>query len=369
MNNMLELMTGKVTEILSENDDISEVLLDTPHPVKKGINYNKITGKVSAGDCVYLNTTACTLSLGTGGYHFIIANISRTSLSMSVGGHGMKLRYTPIQVKVPFTEEEKKEWKAVYDSKLDLRKTIVFFAELHSMVPPLSACLKYKTGGKIRTAYIMTDHAALPAAFSKSIACLKHKGLIDCVITTGNAFGGDYECVNIYTALQTAAKESDAIIVAMGPGITGTGTKYGFSGLELGFYSDLAVRHEGKCYYVPRISFADSRPRHYGLSHHSLTVLGEIMKEPVNISIHTMTNDRLMTVSGQLEAIGAYSKHIVTFTDGSEVKEAMDYYNLDTVTMGRGINDDPEFFLSIGASAAMAIKSCNGQVIKKVGPA
>ncbi|OJT85865.1 hypothetical protein BM535_22000, partial [Clostridioides difficile] len=68
----------------------------------------------------------------------------------------------------------------------------------------------------------------------------KEKKLIDSTITIGNAFGGDYECINIYTALITAKEilKADAVFVSMGPGIAGTGTKYGFTGIEQGSILD-----------------------------------------------------------------------------------------------------------------------------------
>ena len=80
----------------------------------------------------------------------------------------------------------------------------------------------------------MTDGAALPIYLSKNVDTLKKKGLIDNTITIGSAFGGDYECINIYTALITAKEvlKADVVFVSMGPGIAGTGTKYGFTGIE-----------------------------------------------------------------------------------------------------------------------------------------
>ena len=53
-----------------------------------------------------LNTTAVELSLGTGGYHFVIANLNNLESNFTKGGHIMKLRYTPIQVKVDSVEEQ-----------------------------------------------------------------------------------------------------------------------------------------------------------------------------------------------------------------------------------------------------------------------
>lgn len=85
----------------------------------------------------------------------------------------------------------------------------------------------------------MTDGASLPIYLSKNVDTLKEK-LIDSTITIGNAFGGDYECINIYTALITAKEilKADAVFVSMGPGIAGTGTKYGFTGIEQGSILD-----------------------------------------------------------------------------------------------------------------------------------
>lgn len=343
---------GKVIQILSERNEMTELLLDIDHPIKKAINYNNISGKVSVGDQLYLNTTAATLSLGTGGYHFVIANMAHSCLNMSPGGHGMKLRYTPMQVKVPFVEEENISMEHIFNNPLKLTNKLICFGELHSMVPPLCAFFKYYAGEAIRIAYIMTDHAALPIQFSNNIAYLKECKLVNATITTGNAFGGDYECVNIYTALQTAAllASCDVIIISMGPGITGTSTKYGFSSLEMSFYMDLVFHLGGNCCYVPRISFADKRDRHYGLSHHSLTVLGEILEAPMHLALPIMDKIKLKIIMEQLRVANVLNKHNISLNDGSSIKAAMDYFALNTSTMGRGIKDDPYFFYSIGAA-------------------
>ena len=39
---------------------------------------------------------------------------------------------------------------------------------------------------------------------------------------------------------------------------------------------------------IPRISFADQRERHKGISHHSITVLKEIVNVSVNLPICTV---------------------------------------------------------------------------------
>ncbi|NLB41685.1 MAG: DUF3866 family protein [Clostridiales bacterium] len=357
---MLELRIGRVARIISCNDQITEVFLDIDHPIKKAVNYNHITGSVSKGDYLYLNTTAGSLSLGTGGYHFVMANDSCKQHDMTTGGHGMKLRYTPFQVKVPFIEQELSDNKKdTYQLPLNLKGRLIFFGELHSMIPPLCAYFRYHSVDKLRIGYIMTDHAALPMSFSKNIALLIEKKLLDTTITIGNAFGGDYECVNIYTGLQTAAhvENCDIILISMGPGITGTGSRYGFSGLDLGFYIDLAYSLGGQCCLVPRISFADKRERHYGISHHTLTILRDITQSPIPLILPVLQKSQNKIMFWKIQRDQILSKHRVCFSDGKGIKKAMKYFQLSVSSMGRGIEADPAFFLGIGASAKKSLSS------------
>ena len=113
--------------------------------------------------------------------------------------------------------------------------------ELHSQIALVAAGIK-AASPKAKVAYLMTDGAALPLAFSALVPTLKAAGLIDTTLTAGQAFGGDYECVTIASALIAARHiaRADIVIVGQGPGNAGTGTRYGFSGIEQGMYLDLA---------------------------------------------------------------------------------------------------------------------------------
>src|SRR5215831_19063098 len=118
----------------------------------------------------------------------------------------------------------------------------------------------------------MTDGAGLPLAMSDLVADLRERDLVDATVTCGHAFGGDYEAVSVYSALAVArhVAGADAAVVAMGPGIVGTGTRLGFSGIEAGPILDAATGLGGDPIACLRISFADERPRHQGVSHHTL---------------------------------------------------------------------------------------------------
>lgn len=348
---MIEFQKAIVKEIYDFKDFLQEVFLDIDHPSKKAINYTKMTGPLKKGDRVLVNTTACSLNLGTGGNHYIMANLDGVNQRLTGNGHGMKLKYTPNQVKVLFSEAQESPLHGEFYKELNLKGKQVYMGELHSMLLPLCAHLKYCTKEKMKIACIITDHGALPIWMSKNIEKLKKMGLLDRVISIGNAFGGDHECVNIYTALQLAANilNMDAIIVTMGPGIMGTGTPYGFSGLELGFYLDLCWYHGTKSLYVPRISFCDSRSRHFGISHHFINILDKIIQTPIPIVLPSMDKDKTKLVLNQLRQVNIASKHPICIKNGKNILKSLEYYQLNPKTMGRGLKEEPEFFYSQGA--------------------
>jgi hypothetical protein len=354
---LIEFTKATVSKIVSRKKETTEVILDIDHEQKRAINYNSITGVIEVGDPVLVNTTACTLNLGTGGYHFIMANWNTSGLKLKGEGHGIKLKYTPIQSKFLLSEEYHAN-KNFFNHNLHLHGKLVMVGELHSMLSPLCAYLKYFSNECIRIGYIMTDHGALPLAFSRNVAVLKEKNILDVTATTGNAFGGDFECVNIYSSLQAVFSigQCDIVIITMGPGSLGTGTKYGFSGLELGLYVNLVISMGGKAFYIPRIGFNDQRIRHRGISHHSLTVLKDIIQPPMTLVLPFMKKNYQNIVYTQLKRHGLLSKFNTAFSDGSSILSAIEHYGLCPKTMGRGIDQEPLFFYTLGALGSYVLK-------------
>lgn len=100
--------------------------------------------------------------------------------------------------------------------------------------------------------------------------------------------GGDLESVNIYSGLIAAYQvlKAEIIIVTMGPGIVGTGTKWGTTAVEQGEIINAVNVLGGQPIAVPRISFADPRPRHQGVSHHTITALGQVALRESIIALH-----------------------------------------------------------------------------------
>jgi hypothetical protein len=114
---LIRCKKGFIKEILSKYNNITELLVDIGGLQQKAINYDKLTGIVQIGDDVLLNTTAVDLSLGSGGYHFVLSiNNGISSLTnVSDTGHIMKMRYTPLQFSVLSAEEEYSPYQYIFD--------------------------------------------------------------------------------------------------------------------------------------------------------------------------------------------------------------------------------------------------------------
>lgn len=355
---MLKRAIGTVTEILSERPGVVEVLVDINGDLSKAIAYTELVAMPEAGDRVVLNTTAVSLSLGTGGYHFIIENMTRTPSVLDQGpGHIMKLRYTPEQLSVFSVEEEDSPHRAEIESFQSLNKMPVIIGQLHSQVAPAAAAVKRLTMPKARVAYIMTDSAALPIAFSRVVQQMKDSGLLDATITVGQAFGGDYEAVTVYSALVAAKTvvRTDVAIVCQGPGNVGTGTKYGFTGIEQGEIINAVNALGGSPVAIPRISFADPRPRHRGVSHHTMTALSDIAATPSLVPLPMIDEMKLIVVQEQIRQSAVNYKHRTRIYDGLPGIRECAEHGIKLSTMGRNFNEDSEFFLAASAAGAAAV--------------
>ena len=181
----------------------------------------------------------------------------------------MKLRYTSLQADVGAAEEQapSMDWP-------DLDGRPVVACGLHSQVGIVAAVVKDLEPGA-RVAYVMTDGAALPLALSDLVAGLRERALLDVTITAGQAFGGELEAVSVPSALDLAVRlaGADMVIVAMGPGVVGTGSALGTTALEVAPIVDAAGALGGQPIVAARTSEADPRPRHQGLSHHTTAAL------------------------------------------------------------------------------------------------
>src|SRR5690606_4036310 len=153
-----------------------------------------------------------------------------------------------------------------------------------------------------RVAYVMTDGGALPAAWSRTLSWLRDQQFLCGCVTSGHAFGGDLEAVNIYSALLAAkyVLHAQVTVVLMGPGVVGTGSTFGNTALEVAPIIDAVSALRGRPVVIPRLSAADPRPRHQGISHHTLTALGRLTHSRATVVIPPLESSLLRRVQEQV---------------------------------------------------------------------
>ena len=255
---------------------------------------------------------------------------------LEASGHIIKGRYLPCQQAV-LTLEEQAQYADVWERDLDGFPVLV--GQLHSQIAPAAAALHLS--GKTKIAYVMTDQAALPLAFSRLVRELKAAGLLTATLTCGQAFGGDYETVTLHSALLAAKHilDCDAAIVCQGPGNAGTGTKYGFSGIEQAQNLDIVKALGGTAIAIVRMSSADARERHRGISHHTRTTL-EMAYARCIVPLPAGTDDSALPPG-----------HDVRFVEGAQAAlDLLAAKNIHVTTMGRTPAEDPAFFLAAAAA-------------------
>lgn len=332
---MPSFRTATVTEITAERPGLQRVLLGDD----RAYVLTQLTGPVAVGDEVVVNTTAVELGLGTGGWHVVHWNLARESWTEVGRGHIMKLRYTSLQIDSGAAEEQHPGMPA------RIPGVPVVACSLHSQLPGVAVAV-HAAAPDARIAYVMTDGAALPIVLSDLVAAMTEVGLLAGTITAGHAFGGDLEAVTVASALVLARHvlAADVIIVAMGPGVVGTGTRLGTTALEVASVLDAAAWLGADPILCPRVSDADVRPRHQGISHHSLTAL-DAVRSPVTVAVPLAGTEPTPDELG-----GAILVRVAV----PDVAALLASAGLQVTTMGREPHQEPEFFAACGATGALA---------------
>jgi hypothetical protein len=203
----------------------------------------------------------------------------------------------------------------------------------------------------------MTDVAALLYAFSDIAGQARSCGLIDTVITCGQATGGDLEAVSLHSGLLAAhhVAACDIAIAAPVPGTVGTSTAFGTTAVSQGEALNAAATLEGLPVAPLRLSFADARSRHRGVSHHSVTVLSTIclVQALVALPAH-LPAAQMAEVVEELELNGIFETHNVV--DCVFDQASIDLRGLNVTTMGRNQQDDPAFFSAAYAAGVLAAR-------------
>jgi hypothetical protein len=335
----------------------------------RALAYPALVGSPQVGDRVLLNVNALTAGLGTGGYALVVAVPDRLPADPDITGHIVKARYTPLQAMTGSADEQGSAHHETLKAADSLDGMPVVVADLHSALPAVLAGLYSREGqhraddngrpetgaaDTPRVAYVMTDGGALPAWFSRTVAGLREAGWLAATITTGQSFGGDLEAVTVHSGLLTArhAVGADVAVVAQGPGNLGTGTAWGYSGVAAGEAVNAAATLGGRPVASLRLSFADPRERHQGVSHHSLTAYGRVALAPADVVIPGLPGPRGARVAADAAPLTARHRLVSVPLDGLD--EALRGCPVTLSTMGRSLDEDLEYFLAAAAAGRHA---------------
>lgn len=351
---------GSVITVESERAGLQRLKVDAGAGAPAtALCYPSLSGPCAPGDAVLLNTTAVDLGLGTGGSHLVVARVAPgtslegVALDAPSSGHVMKLRYTPLQVDVLSVESQESPYHDLLADADDVGGMPVVCCGLHSQVPLVAAAIR-ELRPEARIAYCMTDEAALPLALSEMVPACVAAGLIDVTVSCGQAFGGDLEAVTLHSGLVAVrlVAEADVAIVAIGPGVVGTGSVLGHGGVGQGEALNAAAAVGGRPVAVLRVSFADARERHRGVSHHTITALSRIALSPCRVAVPRLGADQLACVEADLESAGVWRMH--ERADGGDAARLPDTRGVACRSMGRGPEDDPAFFAAAAAAGTVA---------------
>ncbi|WP_035186192.1 DUF3866 family protein [Alteribacter aurantiacus] len=341
-----------VTKIINETNDIQTLTVDGG--CGSAVLYKAYFPRVEPGDKVKINVTATQLNLGTGGFDFVMNVEDRKSHSIGEQkGHIIKGRYLPIQHSMLTVESPEQHLEAPYfNQKLNLNGKPILLCELHSMLPVLWGLFEEndKEGNLIA---IIDDSAALALPVSNHLQSLKTNSRM-ATISIGQAFGGDFEAINLVTALQFVMNidPKATVVVTVGPGGVGTATRYGFSAIRMAEWANIIGKGNGNPIWTPRLSEADKRERHLGLSHHTMTALTEFTyaKSVLTLPVGEQADRYLMESVKKLEQ---FSHVEVIKVCENLIKEWVERSLSNTGpihSMGRSFQEDPLYFSGVGTA-------------------
>src|SRR3954463_5476613 len=344
---------GRVTATGRSGRDTLQLTVEVPDDGEvRALAHPSLVGTPEVGDDVLLNTTAWAQMLGTGGYALVGAVPDRLPPDPEGPGHLVKARYTPLQVTVQGVDEQETEHHAVISESDDLGGMPVVVADLHSALPAILIGM-LATDPDLKVAYVMTDGGALPAAFSRTLDALAPS--LAGVITVGQAFGGDLEAVTVHTGLLAARHVlgADLAIVTQGPGNLGTGTPWGFSGVAAGEACNAVTVLGGEAIGALRISDADARPRHRGVSHHSLTAFGRVALGGVTLVAPRGLSSELGGQIGE-DLAGQPERNVVVWIDTVGLDDALVLSPVPLSTRGGASPEGRPYFLAAAAAGRYA---------------
>ena len=332
-----------------------------------------LVGECQVGDELIVNTEARDLSLGSGGFDVVHVNLTRGLDGEGLpDAHVMKLNYTSLQHSVHPVESDD-------EVQVPLGRPAAVVA-LHGQLAPVAWAFG-QAAPDARLGYVHTQGGALPGGHSRVARELVQRGLLAGQISAAPAFGSGAEAISVAGALHHGLLHLgwDAAVCGPGPGIVGSSTALGHGGMAALDSSHAALALGCRTVLVARMSSGDSRPRHRGISHHTLTVL-DLLLEPVVVALPAGLRSPVgaelgaglraaFARGGPAEAVAALDvarPARVARHDWRRLPIDLVGYGssgLPTTTMGRSLAADPLFFgAALAGGAALAALATGAEI-------
>jgi hypothetical protein len=341
-------------------------------------------GSCQVGDELIVNVQALDLGLGSGGFDVVHVNLTRglegdradtdrRSTGSPIGQHVMKLNYSSLQHAVVPVER---------DEPLDLPlEHPVAVLGLHGQLAAVAWAFAQRHPDA-RLGYVQTAGGALPGGRSRTVSMLRERGLLAGHISAGASYGGESEAVTTAGAIHhgVCALGWDAVVCGPGPGIVGSSSALGHGGMNALDSAHAALALGAPTLLVARMSSADSRPRHRGVSHHTLSVLDLLLqpvtvalpagiRSPVGADLRATLGSVFGSATGERPQLSldvdrptGRGPASLTRHDWRRAPIDLPAYlasGLPAVTMGRGLIEDPLFFAAALAGGATLAELCS----------
>jgi hypothetical protein len=339
---MLELRRATVLEVLDPGGREQRLRCEVEGELVDAIADVALVGACAAGDELIVNVQARRLGLGSGGFDIVHVNLTRGLGAVADSdAHVVKLNYTSLQHAVEPVEGE--------TLARPVQRPVAVLA-LHGQLAAVAWAFA-QARPAARLGYVQTAGGALPGGHSRTVAELRRRGLLAGHLTAAPAFGGEGEAITTIGALAHGLTERgwDAAVCGPGPGIVGSGSALGHGGMAALDSAHAALALGCDTLLVARMSEADPRPRHDGISHHTRTVL-ELLLGAVSVALPDGVDD---------PPWGNRHAWLRTGADLAGYRSS----GLPADTMGRGVDEDAVFFRSaLAAGTALAGMVATGLV-------
>ena len=351
----LSLRRGVVASIDRGGGATVELTVEVNGERRPAIADRGLTGETEPGDEVVVNTLALDLGLASGGFDVVHVNLTRglgggaeAAVAREEEGRAVKLNYSSLQHAVDGVEAN---GSPCGEGPPRLGGRPVAVLALHGQLEPVAWAAAARRPGA-RVGFVQTVGGALPGGISRAVGELRSRGLLAGHVTAGQVFGGEHEAVTVAGALAAGldALGWDAAIVGPGPGIAGTGSPLGHGGLAALDSAHASLSLGARTVLVPRMSSGDPRARHRGVSHHSATVLGLLLR-PVAVAVPAALPDGLE----RGEAL-AHHELLPAVPDLEGYRAS----GLSSRTMGRSLDEDELFFSAALAGGAVLGEELGG---------